>query len=112
LAKRIGRSTSVRLAWIRHAWQRQQLQPLVCRETAGELLRVLAYPRFRLATPITGDADSITVRAAFPGVIMTAEEFAAYEKLSRSAATRAGRKWASTDIFRPAIASDPAARQL
>lgn len=24
-----------RLAWIRQAWQQQQLQPLVCRETAS-----------------------------------------------------------------------------
>lgn len=39
-----------RLAWIRHAWQHQQLQPLVCRETASELLRVLAYPKFKLST--------------------------------------------------------------
>lgn len=39
-----------RLAWLRHAWQRQQLQPLVCRETASELLRVLAYPKFKLST--------------------------------------------------------------
>ncbi|MDR3015620.1 MAG: putative toxin-antitoxin system toxin component, PIN family [Delftia acidovorans] len=41
--------TSGRLAWIRRAWQHQQLQPLVCRETASELLRVLAYPKFKLA---------------------------------------------------------------
>ena len=39
-----------RLAWIHHAWQHQQLQPLVCRETASELLRVLAYPKFKLST--------------------------------------------------------------
>ncbi len=39
-----------RLAWMRHAWQRQQLQPLVCTETVGELLRVLAYPKFKLTT--------------------------------------------------------------
>ncbi|WP_289241010.1 PIN domain-containing protein [Delftia sp.] len=31
--------TSGRLAWIRRAWQHQQLKPLVCRETASELLR-------------------------------------------------------------------------
>jgi putative PIN family toxin of toxin-antitoxin system len=37
-----------RLAWVRHAWQRQQIQPLVCRATVSELLRVLAYPRFKL----------------------------------------------------------------
>lgn len=41
--------TSGRLAWIRRAWQHQQLQPLVCRETASELLRVFAYPKFKLA---------------------------------------------------------------
>lgn len=40
--------TSGRLAWIRRAWQRKQLQPLVCKETVGELLRVLAYPKFKL----------------------------------------------------------------
>ncbi|MFP4162225.1 MAG: putative toxin-antitoxin system toxin component, PIN family [Ectothiorhodospira sp.] len=117
-----------RLAWLRHAWQRQQLQPLVCRETAGELLRILAYPKFRLLaseqqelladflpfadgvelpTPwpdlpvcrdekdqvflvlahcgkadalITGDADILAMREAFPGLIMTAESFAARRK--------------------------------
>lgn len=37
-----------RLAWIRHAWQHHRLTPLVCRETASELLRVLAYPKFEL----------------------------------------------------------------
>lgn len=40
--------TDGRLAWMRHAWQRQQIQPLVCKETASELLRVLAYPKFKL----------------------------------------------------------------
>ncbi|MDR1229597.1 MAG: putative toxin-antitoxin system toxin component, PIN family [Azoarcus sp.] len=38
-----------RLAWIRRGWQRGQWTPLMCRETAGELLRVLAYPKFRLS---------------------------------------------------------------
>lgn len=37
-----------RLAWVRHAWHSQILQPLVCKETVQELLRVLAYPKFRL----------------------------------------------------------------
>ena len=36
------------LVWARHSWQRQQLQPLVCKATVNELLRVLAYPRFKL----------------------------------------------------------------
>lgn len=39
-----------RLASIRHAWQQQQLRPLVCWKTASELLRVLAYPKFKLST--------------------------------------------------------------
>lgn len=38
-----------RLTWIRHAWKRQQLQPLVCQQTTSELLRVLNYPKFKLA---------------------------------------------------------------
>ena len=40
--------TSGRLAWIRRAWQHEQLQPLACKETVSELLRVLAYPKFKL----------------------------------------------------------------
>ena len=40
--------SSGRLAWVRHAWQQRQIQPLVCRETVSELLRVLAYPKFKL----------------------------------------------------------------
>ncbi len=37
-----------RLAWLREAWQGGRLVPLVCTATAGELLRVLGYPKFRL----------------------------------------------------------------
>ena len=40
--------TSGRLAWLRRAWQQGPLQPLVCKQTVSELLRVLAYPKFRL----------------------------------------------------------------
>lgn len=40
--------TKGRLAWIRHAWQQGHLIPLICRQTVDELLRVLAYPKFRL----------------------------------------------------------------
>lgn len=39
---------SGRVAWMRQAWQHGTLVPLVCRETIDELLRVLAYPKFRL----------------------------------------------------------------
>ncbi|OBS29976.1 putative toxin-antitoxin system toxin component, PIN family [Tepidimonas fonticaldi] len=114
-----------RLARMRHAWQRRQLQPLVCRETAKELLRVLAYPKFKLSAPerqelladflpyaegvelpvpwpdlpaccdendlvflvlahvgkadalITGDADLLAMQDHFPGLIVTADTFAA-----------------------------------
>ncbi|RTB44147.1 putative toxin-antitoxin system toxin component, PIN family [Pseudomonas aeruginosa] len=41
--------TSGRLAWIRLAWQQEKLIPLVCKETTQELLRVLAYPKFKLS---------------------------------------------------------------
>jgi putative PIN family toxin of toxin-antitoxin system len=111
-----------RLAWIRQAWQRQQIQPLVCRDTVNELLRVLAYPKFKLSTQeqqdllgdflsyaevvtlpspwpglpacrdqkdqgflvlshvgeadalVTGDADLLAMRDAFPRMILTADE--------------------------------------
>ena len=38
-----------RLAWLRGAWRSGRIRPVVCRETVHELLRVLAYPKFRLA---------------------------------------------------------------
>lgn len=113
-----------RLAWSRQAWQHQQLQPLVCKETVSELLRVLAYPKFMLSAAeqqdlladfrpytevaelsdpwpdlpvcrdgkdqvflvlaheakaellVTGDADILAMRDAFPGLILTADELA------------------------------------
>ena len=37
-----------RLAWLRAEWRQDRLKPLVSRETVTELLRVLAYPKFRL----------------------------------------------------------------
>lgn len=36
------------MAWLRHSWQSGSIIPLVCKETASELLRVLAYPKFKL----------------------------------------------------------------
>jgi putative PIN family toxin of toxin-antitoxin system len=63
-----------RLAWIRHAWQHQQLQPLVCRDTANELLRALTYPKFKLSAQeqkdLLGDflpyAEVITLPTPWP----------------------------------------------
>jgi putative PIN family toxin of toxin-antitoxin system len=40
---------SGRLAVLRYAWQRGAIQPIVCKETVAELIRVLAYPKFRLS---------------------------------------------------------------
>ena len=37
-----------RLTWLRHLWQQEQIVPLVATTTAEEIVRVLAYPKFRL----------------------------------------------------------------
>ena len=39
---------SGRLAWIRHAWRQERFAALTDEACAGELLRVLAYPKFDL----------------------------------------------------------------
>ena len=38
-----------RLAVLRHAWQETRCLPLVSKATTTELIRVLAYPKFKLA---------------------------------------------------------------
>ena len=40
--------TGGRLAILRHAWQSQGCVPLVSKATTAELIRVLAYPKFKL----------------------------------------------------------------
>jgi putative PIN family toxin of toxin-antitoxin system len=37
-----------KMTWLRHGWQSGELIPLVSKETASELLNVLAYPKFKL----------------------------------------------------------------
>ena len=37
-----------RLSWLRHGWQQGLITPVRAQPTAKELLRVLAYPKFRL----------------------------------------------------------------
>ncbi len=37
------------LSWLRHAWHSNAIRPLVSRDTALELIRVLSYPKFGLA---------------------------------------------------------------
>jgi putative PIN family toxin of toxin-antitoxin system len=44
-------SRNGRLTWLRLAWQRGDLVPLVCNRTVSELLRVLSYSKFRLGEP-------------------------------------------------------------
>jgi putative PIN family toxin of toxin-antitoxin system len=41
---------SGRLAWLRTAWSKGLVIPLVNRSTVDELLRVLAYPKFKLSS--------------------------------------------------------------
>jgi putative PIN family toxin of toxin-antitoxin system len=38
-----------RLTPLREAWQNQQIQPLISKTTAAELIRVLQYPKFKLS---------------------------------------------------------------
>jgi predicted nucleic acid-binding protein len=38
-----------RLTPLRLAWQGKRIQPLVCKDTAAELIRVLACPKFKLS---------------------------------------------------------------
>ena len=40
--------TQGRLVALRHAWQNERCRPLVSKATAAELIRVLAYPKFKL----------------------------------------------------------------
>lgn len=40
--------SSGRLAWLRDHWKQRECVPLISRATAAELVRVLAYPKFKL----------------------------------------------------------------
>lgn len=40
--------SSGRMSWLRQAWQEGRIVPVVCGETMRELVRVLAYPKFKL----------------------------------------------------------------
>lgn len=39
-----------RVSWLRALWRTGGIRPLASRDTTAELLRVLAYPKFRLST--------------------------------------------------------------
>lgn len=55
-----------RITWLRDAWRTGAITPLVSRETATELIRVLCYPKFRLAATAREDllADYIAYAEA------------------------------------------------
>lgn len=36
------------LSWLRRRWQASHVVPVICKATADELIRVLAYPKFKL----------------------------------------------------------------
>jgi len=38
------------MAWLRHSWQNAHITPLASKDTVKELMRVLAYPKFKLST--------------------------------------------------------------
>jgi len=44
------------VAWLRHAWQSDAVRPLASRDTTEELIRVLAYPKFKLTD---GDREDL-----------------------------------------------------
>lgn len=37
------------MAWLRHSWQNAHITPLASKDTVKELMRVLAYPKFKLS---------------------------------------------------------------
>jgi uncharacterized protein len=59
-----------RLSWLRLAWQRGDLVPLVCNRTVSELLRVLSYPKFCLGEPEIRDllADFLPFAETLSGI--------------------------------------------
>lgn len=41
--------SSGRFVGLRHGWQQRRFTPLASRDTVGELIRVLTYPKFKLS---------------------------------------------------------------
>lgn len=41
--------TDGQLAWLRTAWEKKLLTPIISKQTTEELLRVLGYPKFKLS---------------------------------------------------------------
>ena len=67
-----------RLAALRHAWQGGKCVPIVSKATTAELIRVLAYPKFKLGDQdqlVSGDQDVLSLAEQFKCPIVTAEQF-------------------------------------
>ena len=70
-------------AELRRAWQRASLRPLVSTVTAQELIRVLAYPKFRLTANAIEDlladylpyASTVRIPAKLPTVPVCRDPF-------------------------------------
>lgn len=58
-------------AWLREAWLNKRFVPLASHDTVSELIRVLAYPKFKL----THD-DRESLLAEFHMPVLTVAEFA------------------------------------
>lgn len=64
------------VVWLRAAWQAGSVRPLVSHDTASELLRVLAYPKFDLSADEREDlladylpwCETVEIPAAPPAV--------------------------------------------
>lgn len=62
---------------LRHAWQSARCLPLICKHTASELIRVLAYPKFKLTlaeqhellTDYLPYCETVTLPGKMPGTI-------------------------------------------
>lgn len=63
-----------RVAWLRRAWQDGSVVPLLSRATALELVKVLAYPKFRLSTEereeLLADVLPLCETVAVEGVVV------------------------------------------
>ena len=64
------------LSWLRGAWRSDRLRPLASRDTAAELIRVVAYPKFGLTATERRDllddylpyCETVTLPASPPAV--------------------------------------------
>ena len=71
------------LSWLRGAWRSDRLRPLASRDTAAELIRVVAYPKFGLTATERRDllddylpyCETVTLPASPPAVPVCRDPF-------------------------------------